>query len=186
MELAIGRASKKSAVLAYKTLEKPKSKWHIHGWFCILGCYLLMMYYTPVSGCMLSYFFKFATGTFESGMSSEDVSNVFSSLMSNPTEMIIWMAIMAIAGFFVCSKGIQNGIEKVSKVMMILLLTLIIILAVNSLTLTGAAEGIKFYLVPDMEKVKSIGFGHIITSAMSQAFFQRSTTSASVSTATVT
>lgn len=171
MELAIGRASKKSAVLAYKTLEKPKSKWHIHGWFCILGCYLLMMYYTPVSGWMLSYFFKFATGTFESGMSSEDVSNVFSNLMSNPTEMIIWMAIMAIAGFFVCSKGIQNGIEKVSKVMMILLLTLIIILAVNSLALTGAAEGIKFYLVPDMEKVKSIGIGHIITSAMSQAFF---------------
>lgn len=171
MELAIGRASKKSAVLAYKTLEKPKSKWHIHGWFCILGCYLLMMYYTPVSGWMLSYFFKFATGTFESGMSSEDVSNVFSNLMSNPTEMIIWMAIMAIAGFFVCSKGIQNGIEKVSKVMMILLLTLIIILAVNSLALTGAAEGIKFYLVPDMGKVKSIGIGHIITSAMSQAFF---------------
>ena len=171
MELAIGRASKKSAVLAYKTLEKPKSKWHIHGWFCILGCYLLMMYYTPVSGWMLSYFFKFATGTFESGMSSEDVSNVFSNLMSNPTEMIIWMAIMAIAGFFVCSKGIQNGIEKVSKVMMILLLALIIILAVNSLALTGAAEGIKFYLVPDMEKVKSIGIGHIITSAMSQAFF---------------
>lgn len=171
MELAIGRASKKSAVLAYKTLEKPKSKWHIHGWFCILGCYLLMMYYTPVSGWMLSYFFKFATGTFESGMSSEDVSNVFSNLMSNPTEMIIWMAIMAIAGFFVCSKGIQNGIEKVSKVMMILLLMLIIILAVNSLALTGAAEGIKFYLVPDMEKVKSIGIGHIITSAMSQAFF---------------
>lgn len=171
MELAIGRASKKSAVLAYKTLEKPKSKWHIHGWFCILGCYLLMMYYTPVSGWMLSYFFKFATGTFESGMSSEDVSNVFSNLMSNPNEMIIWMAIMAIAGFFVCSKGIQNGIEKVSKVMMILLLALIIILAVNSLALTGAAEGIKFYLVPDMEKVKSIGIGHIITSAMSQAFF---------------
>lgn len=171
MELAIGRASKKSAVLAYKALEKPKSKWHIHGWFCILGCYLLMMYYTPVSGWMLSYFFKFATGTFESGMSSEQVSNVFSNLMSNPTEMIIWMAIMAIAGFFVCSKGIQNGIEKVSKVMMILLLALIIILAVNSLTLSGAMEGVKFYLVPDFYKVNSIGIGHIITSAMSQAFF---------------
>lgn len=171
MELAIGRASKKSAVLAYKALEKPKSKWHIHGWFCILGCYLLMMYYTPVSGWMLSYFFKFATGTFESGMSSEQVSNVFSNLMSNPTEMIIWMAIMAIAGFFVCSKGIQNGIEKVSKVMMILLFALIIILAVNSLTLSGAMEGVKFYLVPDFDKVNSIGIGHIITSAMSQAFF---------------
>ena len=171
MELAIGRASKKSAVLAYKKLEKPKSKWHIHGWFCILGCYLLMMYYTPVSGWMLSYFFKFATGTFESGMTAEQVGNVFSNLMSNPVEMIIWMAVMAIAGFFVCSKGIQNGIEKVSKVMMILLLALIIILAINSLTLSGAAEGIKFYLVPDLEKVKSIGIGHIITSAMSQAFF---------------
>lgn len=171
MELAIGRASKKSAVLAYKKLEKPKSKWHIHGWFCILGCYLLMMYYTPVSGWMLSYFFKFATGTFESGMTSEQVGNVFSNLMSNPVEMIIWMAVMAIAGFFVCSKGIQNGIEKVSKVMMILLLALIIILAINSLTLSGAAEGIKFYLVPDLEKVQSIGIGHIITSAMSQAFF---------------
>ena len=168
MELAIGRASKKSAVLAYKKLEKPKSKWHIHGWFCILGCYLLMMYYTPVSGWMLSYFFKFATGTFESGMTAEQVGNVFSNLMSNPVEMIIWMAI---TGFFVCSKGIQNGIEKVSKVMMILLLALIIILAINSLTLSGAAEGIKFYLVPDLEKVQSIGIGHIITSAMSQAFF---------------
>ena len=171
MELAIGRASKKSAVLAYKKLEKPKSKWHIHGWFCILGCYLLMMYYTPVSGWMLSYFFKFATGTFESGMTAEQVGNVFSNLMSNPVEMIIWMAVMAISGFFVCSKGIQNGIEKVSKVMMILLLVLIIILAINSLTLSGAAEGIKFYLVPDLEKVQSIGIGHIITSAMSQAFF---------------
>lgn len=171
MELAIGRASKKSAVLAYKKLEKPKSKWHIHGWFCILGCYLLMMYYTPVSGWMLSYFFKFATGTFESGMTAEQVGNVFSNLMSNPVEMIIWMAVMAIAGFFVCSKGIKNGIEKVSKVMMILLLALIIILAINSLTLSGAAEGIKFYLVPDLEKVQSIGIGHIITSAMSQAFF---------------
>lgn len=154
-----------------KKLEKPKSKWHIHGWFCILGCYLLMMYYTPVSGWMLSYFFKFATGTFESGMTAEQVGNVFSNLMSNPVEMIIWMAVMAIAGFFVCSKGIQNGIEKVSKVMMILLLALIIILAINSLTLSGAAEGIKFYLVPDLEKVQSIGIGHIITSAMSQAFF---------------
>ena len=171
MELAIGRASKKSAVLAYKKLEKPKSKWHIHGWFCILGCYLLMIYYTPVSGWMLSYFFKFATGTFEGGMTAEQVGNVFSNLMSNPVEMIIWMAVMAIAGFFVCSKGIQNGIEKVSKVMMILLLALIIILAINSLTLSGAAEGIKFYLVPDLEKVQSIGIGHIITSAMSQAFF---------------
>lgn len=171
MELAIGRASRKSAVLAYKALEKPKTKWHIHGWFCIIGCCLLMMYYTPVSGWMLSYFFKFATGSFESGMSSDQVSSVFNGLMSNPTEMIIWMAIMTVLGFLVCSKGIQNGIEKVSKLMMLLLFALIVILAVNSLTLSGAAEGLKFYLVPDLDRVKSIGVGQVITSAMSQAFF---------------
>lgn len=171
MELAIGRASRKSAVLAYKTLEKPKSKWHVHGWFCMLGCYLLMMFYAPVSGWMLSYFFKFATGTFESGMTSQNVSNVFSNLMSSPTEMIIWMAIITVAGFLVCSKGIQKGIETVSKFMMLSLLALIVILAVNSLTLSGAAEGLSFYLVPDLERISSIGIGNVITSAMTQAFF---------------
>ena len=117
MELAVGRASRKSAVLGYKKLEKPKSKWHIHGWFCMLGCYLLMMYYTTVSGWMTSYFYKFATGTFKSGMTSEQVSGVFSQLQSNPIEMVIWMAIITILGFLVCSRGIQKGIEKVSKVM---------------------------------------------------------------------
>lgn len=171
MELAIGRASKKSAVLAYKTLEKPKSKWHIHGWFCMLGCYLLMMYYTTVSGWMTSYFYKFATGTFESGMTSEQVSGVFSQLQSNPIEMVIWMAIITILGFLVCSRGIQKGIEKVSKVMMIALLVLILALAVNSILLSGAGEGLKFYLVPDFEKVSEIGIGSIVSAAMNQSFF---------------
>lgn len=171
MELAIGRASKKSAVLAYKTLEKPKSKWHIHGWFCMLGCYLLMMYYTTVSGWMTSYFYKFATGTFESGMTSEQVSGVFSQLQSNPIEMVIWMAIITILGFLVCSRGIQKGIEKVSKVMMIALLVLILALAVNSILLSGAGEGLKFYLVPDFEKVSEIGIGNIVSAAMNQSFF---------------
>ena len=86
MELAVGRASRKSAVLGYKKLEKPKSKWHIHGWFCMLGCYLLMMYYTTVSGWMTSYFYKFATGSFESGMTSEQVGGVFNELQSNPLD----------------------------------------------------------------------------------------------------
>ena len=171
MELAVGRASRKSAVLGYKKLEKPKSKWHIHGWFCMLGCYLLMMYYTTVSGWMTSYFYKFATGTFESGMTSEQVSGVFSQLQSNPIEMVIWMAIITILGFLVCSRGIQRGIEKVSKVMMIALLVLILALAVNSILLSGAGEGLKFYLVPDFEKVSEIGIGNIVSAAMNQSFF---------------
>lgn len=171
MELAVGRASRKSAMLGYKKLEKPKSKWHIHGWFCMLGCYLLMMYYTTVSGWMTSYFYKFATGTFESGMTSEQVSGVFSQLQSNPIEMVIWMAIITILGFLVCSRGIQKGIEKVSKVMMIALLVLILALAVNSILLSGAGEGLKFYLVPDFEKVSEIGIGNIVSAAMNQSFF---------------
>ena len=171
MELAVGRASRKSAVLGYKKLEKPKSKWHIHGWFCMLGCYLLMMYYTTVSGWMTSYFYKLATGTFESGMTSEQVSGVFSQLQSNPIEMVIWMAIITILGFLVCSRGIQKGIEKVSKVMMIALLVLILALAVNSILLSGAGEGLKFYLVPDFEKVSEIGIGNIVSAAMNQSFF---------------
>lgn len=171
MELAVGRASRKSAVLGYKTLEKPKSKWHIHGWFCMLGCYLLMMYYTTVSGWMTSYFYKFATGTFESGMTSEQVGNVFSELQSNPIEMVIWMAIITVLGFLVCSRGIQKGIEKVSKVMMIALLVLILALAVNSILLSSAGEGLKFYLIPDFTKVSEIGLSNVISAAMNQAFF---------------
>lgn len=171
MELAVGRASGKSAVLSYKTLEKPKSKWHIHGWFCMLGCYMLMMYYTTVSGWMTSYFYKFATGEFETGMDSKSVTNVFNNLTSSPIEMLIWIFIITALGFFVCSKGVQKGLEKVSKFMMIALLVLIVVLAIHSVTLSGAKEGLSFYLIPDFERVSKIGLGNVITSAMSQAFF---------------
>ena len=171
MEFAVGRASGKSAVLSYKTLEKPKSKWHIHGWFCMLGCYMLMMYYTTVSGWMTSYFYKFATGEFETGMDSKSVTNVFNNLISSPIEMLIWIFIITALGFFVCSKGVQKGLEKVSKFMMVALLVLIVVLAIHSVTLSGAKEGLSFYLIPDFERVSKIGLGNIITSAMSQAFF---------------
>ena len=171
MELAVGRASGKSAVLSYKTLEKPKSKWHIHGWFCMLGCYMLMMYYTTVSGWMTSYFYKFATGEFETGMDSKSVTNVFNNLISSPIEMLIWIFIITALGFFVCSKGVQKGLEKVSKFMMVALLVLIVVLAIHSVTLSGAKEGLSFYLIPDFERVSKIGLGNVITSAMSQAFF---------------
>ena len=158
----MGRASRKSAVLAYKALEKPKSKWHIHGWFAILGCYILMMYYTTVSGWMLNYFFKFATGTFKSGMSSAESVDVFSKMLANPVEMGFWMVVTVIAGVFICSIGVRKGLERVSKVMMSALFVLIVVLAVHSCTLSGAREGLSFYLVPNIENVKKVGLGNVI------------------------
>lgn len=171
MELAVGRASRKSAVLAYKALEKPKSKWHIHGWFAIIGCYILMMYYTNVSGWMLNYFFKFASGTFKPGMDAAAGANVFSDMLASPAEMGLWMAITVVAGILICSIGVQKGLERVSKVMMSALFVLILVLAIHSFTLSGAGEGIKFYLVPNMENVKTVGLGSVVAAAMNQSFF---------------
>ena len=171
MELAVGRASRKSAVLSYKALEKPGQRWHIHGWFCMLGCYVLMMYYTTVTGWMVSYFGKFLTGAFHSGMDSDAVSGVFGALLSTPGEMALWTEVVVAAGLIVCSFGLQKGLERVSKYMMLALLALIAVLAVHSLTLSGAAEGMKFYLLPSVESIKANGLGSIITNAMNQAFF---------------
>ena len=171
MELAVGRASRRSAVQAYQALEKPGSKWHIHGWFAILGCYLLMMYYTTVSGWMISYCVKFVTGTFRSGMSTEDTGAVFSSLLSSPLQMGFFMILTVVTGFLICSKGLQDGLEKISKIMMIALLFLIIILASHSLTLSGASEGLSFYLIPSFSTAQNVGLGNVISAAMNQAFF---------------
>ena len=171
MELAVGRASRRSAVLGYQALEKPGQKWHIHGWFCLLGCCLLMMYYTTVTGWMVSYFFKFLTGTFSQGMATEAVSAVFGNLLSSPGEMAIWTEIVVLAGFVVCSFGLQNGLERITKGMMLALLVLILVLAIHSLTLSGAAEGMKFYLLPSVDSIKENGLGNVITAAMNQAFF---------------
>lgn len=171
MELAVGRASRRSAVQAYQTLEKTGSRWHIHGWFAILGCYLLMMYYTTVSGWMISYCVKFVTGTFRSGMSTADTSAVFSSLLSSSLQMGFFMILTVVAGFLICSKGLQDGLEKLSKIMMIALLFLIIILAAHSLTLSGASEGLSFYLIPRFSTVQNVGLGNVISAAMNQAFF---------------
>lgn len=170
MELAVGRASRKSAVNGYKALEKPGSRWHIHGWFCILGCYLLMMYYTTVSGWMISYFFKFLTGTFD-GLDTEAVSGVFGSLLADPMEMGLWMALTVIAGFLICSLGLRNGLERITKWMMSCLLILILVLAVHSILLPGAKEGLAFYLLPDFERAAQVGLTNVITAAMNQAFF---------------
>lgn len=171
MELAVGRASRKSAVLGYKALEKKGSKWHIHGWVAIFGCCMLMMYYTTVSGWMVTYFFKFLTGSFKSGMTTEDTAQAFSNLLGDPKQMAFWMILTVVVGFLVCSRGLQNGLEKISKFMMTALLLLIVVLAVHSLTLSNAAAGVKFYLVPNTEAVAAVGLKNVITAAMNQAFF---------------
>jgi NSS family neurotransmitter:Na+ symporter len=171
MELAVGRASRKSAVLSYKSLEPSGSKWHIHGWFCVAGCCLLMMFYTTVSGWMLGYFFKFAAGAF-TGLEGEAVDNMFfEGMLGNPTEMTIWMVATVLVGFLICSFGLQKGLERITKVMMVGLLALIAVLAVHSLTLPGGLEGVKFYLLPDFRRAAEVGLGNVITAAMNQAFF---------------
>lgn len=170
MELAVGRASRQSAVGGYKELEKPGQKWHIHGWICIIGCFLLMMYYTTVSGWMLGYFAKFASGTF-TGLDKEAIGGVFSSMLANPGEMILWMVLTALIGFGVCSLGLQKGIERITKIMMLGLLALIVVLAVNGLTLDNALEGVKFYLLPDFSRAMEMGIGNVIVAAMNQSFF---------------
>ncbi len=171
MELAVGRASRKSAVGAYKVLEKPGHKWHIHGWFCMAGNYLLMMYYTTVSGWMVSYFVKFARGTFNTSMTTESVGSVFGDMLGNPWEMGLFMVLTVVAGFGVVSLGVQKGLEKITKVMMLLLFGLIIVLAINSILLPNSGEGLAFYLLPDFERAAEIGIGNVAVAAMNQAFF---------------
>ena len=170
MELAVGRASRKSAVQGYQALQKPGSKWHLHGWFCVAGCCLLMMYYTTVSGWMLGYFFKFASGTFE-GLGAEAVEGVFPAMLGNPAEMTVWMVLTVLAGFLVVSFGLQKGLERITKWMMLGLLGLIVVLAIHSLTLPGGMDGVRFYLLPDFQRAAEAGLGHVITAAMNQAFF---------------
>ena len=130
-----------------------------------------MMYYTTVSGWMVTYFFKFLTGSFKSGMTTEDTAQAFSNLLGDPKQMAFWMILTVVVGFLVCSRGLQNGLEKISKFMMTALLLLIVVLAVHSLTLSNAAEGVKFYLVPNTEAVAAVGLKNVITAAMNQSFF---------------
>lgn len=170
MELAVGRSTKKSAWSAYKELEKPGSKWHLHGIACIAGNVILMMYYTTVAGWMLGYFFKYIRGTFD-GIQPEQINNVFSDLQAQPVTMTILMALVVIAGFVVLSFGVQKGLENVSKFIMSALLILMVVLAVNSLLLPHAGEGLKFYLIPNWEKAQEVGLLNVIVQALCQASF---------------
>ena len=171
MELAVGRHTGKSAVSAYRMLKPENKLWHLHGWAALAGNIILMLYYTTVSGWMTTYFFKFLQGEFYAGMQVQDVSGVFSNLLASPGEMAFWTVLTIVLGFFVCSFGLQKGLERVTKVMMGSLLVLIVVLAIHSLTLEKAAEGMKFFLMPNWDIVEHVGFGNMLTAAMNQAFF---------------
>ncbi len=173
MELAIGRASRKSTISAYNELEKPGQKWHIHGGFALAGNYLLMMFYTTVAGWMLSYMVKFIKNDF-AGLDTAGVGQVFNDMLANPLEMGGWALFTVIFGFLVCSLGLQKGLERISKVMMVALLLLIVLLAVRSVTLDGAMEGLEFYLKPDFGKMVDYGVFNTLVAAMNQSFFTMS------------
>ena len=180
MELAVGRASRKSVVQAYKVLEPKGTKWHIHGWVCFIANLMLMMYYTTVSGWMINYMIKFATGRFETVNTENTVAQVFDDMLASPKQAMFFMILTVTFGIVVCAMGLQKGIENITKFMMIALIVLIIVLAINSATLSGAAEGIKFYLLPSVKSVKTVGLGKVITAAMNQSFFTLSLGAASM------
>lgn len=170
MEFSMGRASRKSVVRMYQPLEKPKSKWHIHGYFAMAGNYILMMFYTVVTGWMLQYFVDMATGKFV-GADKADINRIYEDMLTNPTRLTIYMAIVVIIGIGVCSIGVQKGVERITKVMMTALIVIMVILAVNSVFLEGGQEGLKFYLVPNFATMAKIGVIDVIVAAMNQAFF---------------
>ena len=170
MEFSMGRAAQKSPVKLYQQLEKPGTKWHYHGVVAMIANYILMMFYTTVAGWMLQYFVDTARGKFV-GADATKFGELFGNMTANPGVQTIYMGIVVVLGFAVCAMGLQNGLERITKVMMLALMALIIILAINSITLDGAAEGLKFYLVPNIAAMKEIGIVRVIVSAMNQAFF---------------
>ncbi|MBQ7412480.1 MAG: sodium-dependent transporter [Clostridia bacterium] len=171
MEFSMGRAAQKSPVKLYQQLEKPGHKWHIHGYVSLAGNVLLMMFYTSVTGWMLQYFIYMLTGKFDGIKTSVEVSGVYTEMLANPWMLLVFMAIVVVFGFLVCSFNMQKGLEKVTKVMMLALLALIFVLVIRSFTLEGAGEGLSFYLLPNFERVKEIGLLNIIVAAMNQSFF---------------
>lgn len=170
MEFAVGRASRKSIIKSFTELEKPGQKWHIHGYIGMAGNYILMMFYTTVAGWMLYYFYQTLTGKFE-GKNTEQVAGMFSDMLGNPLILTVVMLIVVVAGILICSAGLQNGVERITKVMMTLLLLVIVVLAVHSMTLEGGIDGLKFYLLPDVGRMKEVGIMNVVTAAMNQAFF---------------
>lgn len=170
MEFSVGRASKKSVADSFRVLEPKGTKWHLFGAVGVIGNYLLMMFYTTVAGWMFYYLVKMLRGDFI-GNTTEQVTAQFGDMISNPGIMVGFMILSVVLGFLVCSLGLQNGVEKITKVMMVALFAIIVVLAVRSVTLPGAVEGLKYYLIPDFGKMVENGIGEVIFAALGQSFF---------------
>ena len=170
-EFAVGRSSRKSCVASFQVLEPKGSRFHHFGILGMAGNILLMMFYTTVAGWMMCYFWKSLTGVFSTPMTTDQVAAQFGSLTANPGQMLFWAVLATVLSFGICALGVVKGVERVSKVMMTGLLGLIVVLAVHSLTLPGAMDGVKFYLIPDFQAMAEQGMGNVIFAAMSQAFF---------------
>lgn len=170
MEFAVGRASQKSAAKSYEVLEPKGTKWHLNKYIAFAGNYLLMMFYTTVTGWMLIYFAKMVMGDF-AGLDAAGVADAFNGVLANPGLMMFTTVLVIVAGFAICSAGLQNGVERITKYMMLCLLLLLLVLAVHSITLDGAAAGLEFYLKPDFNKLKEAGVGEAVFAALGQSFF---------------
>lgn len=170
MEFAVGRASQKSAALSFDVLQPKGKKWHFSKGIMIAGNYLLMMFYTTVGGWMLIYFCKMLSGQLN-GLDAKGVEVAFDNVLLDPLLQGGFMVLVVCLGFFICSFGLQKGVEKVSKYMMGALLVIMAFLAVRSLTLDGAMEGLQYYLIPDFSKIAEAGIGEVVYEAMNQAFF---------------
>ncbi|MDO5801587.1 MAG: sodium-dependent transporter [Coriobacteriia bacterium] len=178
MEFAAGRASQRSIARSYDELEPEGGKWHRFKWVGLAGNYLLMMFYTVVAGWMLAFMVKSAMGEFN-GASTEHVASVFGQLLADPVQMTIYMLIIVAIGVITTRAGVKNGVERVTKVMMVALFVVLVALCVRAVTLPGAEEGLEFYLMPDFGKLFAgntpaeqwATFGDAVYAALGQAFF---------------
>lgn len=170
MEFAMGRAGQRSPARLYQQLEPKGSKWHLHGYVAMAGNYILMMFYTSVAGWMLDYFVRTAGGQFV-GADTDGVAAQFSQMLGDPLRMTLFMGIIVVVGFLVCSFSLQKGLERITKWMMVALLVIMVVLAINSVCTAGGSQGLRFYLVPDLARMKKVGIGNVVAGAMNQAFF---------------
>lgn len=170
MEFAMGRAGQRSPARLYQQLEPKGSKWHLHGYVAMAGNYILMMFYTSVAGWMLDYFVRTAGGQFV-GADTDGVAAQFSQMLGDPLRMTLFMGIIVVLGFLVCSFSLQKGLERITKWMMVALLVIMVVLAINSVCTAEGSQGLRFYLVPDLARMKKVGIGNVVAGAMNQAFF---------------
>ena len=170
MEFSVGRASRKSIATSYRVLEPNGTKWHFAGYIGIIGNYLLMMFYTVIGGWMLAYLVKTAFGEF-AGQGTEQIGTIFNDMLAQPLYMTVWMVVIVFLSMLVCSAGLRNGVERITKAMMSCLFVIIVILCIRSVTLPGAIDGIKFYLIPDINRIVENGIAETVFAAMGQAFF---------------